>query len=79
MNYESLISTLTEIVNNDLIYKKGLMLTYKLPFNRHKKLNEHIFFKMNPNTSEVYEYTEEFEIEFDGIVIKFVIDNENTL
>ena len=76
MTYETLIQSVSEIVNNELIHKKGLELTYKLTPENHKKLSEHFFYKINKiNKNDAdYEYTEEFEVEMGGITIKFIID-----
>jgi len=73
MTYETLIQSVSEIVNNDLIHKKGLELTYKLTPENHKKLSEHFFYKINESDAD-YEYTEEFEVEMGGIIIKFIIN-----
>ena len=75
MTYEILINSVSEIFNNDLIYKDKLTLTYKLDVDNHKKLSEHFYYKMNLNNDgENYEYSEEFEVEIGGIIIKFIID-----
>ena len=74
MTYDILIQSVSEIVNNDLIHKKGLELTYKLNIENHKKLSEHFFYKINGETNEEYGYTEEFEVEIGNITIKFIID-----
>tara|TARA_R110000772_G_scaffold178669_1_gene290107 strand:- start:381 stop:611 length:231 start_codon:yes stop_codon:yes gene_type:complete len=76
MRYEILIKSVSEIINNELIYKEGLELVYKLSAKKHKKLSEHFFYKINSDTNEVFEHTEEFEVEMGGIIIKFVIDEE---
>jgi len=75
MTYEKLIQSVSEIVNNDLIHKKGLELTYKLNAQNHKKLSEHFFYKINSENDD-YEYAEEFEVELGNITIKFIIDEE---
>jgi hypothetical protein len=74
MKYEILIQTISEIVNNELIYKKGLELVYKLDAKKHKKLSEHFFYKINGESNLEFEYTEEFEVEIGDILIKFIID-----
>lgn len=76
MRYETLIQSVSEIVNNELINKEGLELVYKLGAKRHKKLSEHFFYKINTDTNEKFEHTEEFEVEMGGIIIKFVIDEK---
>lgn len=79
MTYEILIESVSEIVNNDLIHKKGLELTYKLNAGNHKKLSEHFFYKINDGSNTDYEYTEEFEVEMGDIIIKFIIDEQSIL
>lgn len=74
MTYELLIQTVSEILNNDLIHKKGLELVYKLTPENHKKLSEHFFYKINGGVDVDYEYTEEFEVELGEIIIKFMIN-----
>jgi hypothetical protein len=71
MTYEDLIETISEILGNDKIQKKGLVLTYFLTEKNHHKMNEHLFYKSNPIT-EKFETSDEFEVEIDGLLIKFV-------
>jgi len=47
MTYEKLIETISEIVENKNIEKKGLSLTYTLNEMTHKKMNESLFYKTN--------------------------------
>lgn len=70
MDYEQLINTLSEIVNNDVIVKTGLKLVYELDADNHKKLNEHIFFLRDTPGEFVAE--DVFEVECDGIVIELI-------
>lgn len=76
MRYDTLIESVSEIVNNDLIIKEGLELIYKLNPENHKKLSEHFFYKINGETNKDYEYTEEFEVEIADLIIKFIIDEK---
>jgi len=74
INYDNLMETLSEIYNNDKIYKKGLTMVYSLEPKLHRTLSEHFFYKINGNRDATdYEYTEEFEVEIADILIKFVI------
>jgi hypothetical protein len=72
MTYETLIETIREIVNNELIYKKGLTLEYSLDDEFHKKLDEHFHYQTNGGNSNDFEHTDEFEVEIGGIIIKFI-------
>jgi hypothetical protein len=76
ITYEKLIESISEIVNNELIYKKGLELVYTLKPKHHKKLSEHFFYKINDDKNAEYEYTDEFEVDIADIVIKFIIDED---
>lgn len=73
MTYDKLIETVSEIVNNDLIYKDGLLLTYKMDSTSHRKLSEHFFYKVGNNDFDEFEYDDEFDVEIGDIIIKFVI------
>jgi len=71
MDYNELIDTISEIVNNEKIYKEGLILTYELNEHNHKKMDEHLFYKSNPNGSN-FEHKDIVEVEIGGILIKFL-------
>ena len=77
ITYEKILDTVRTIVNNDLIYRQGLMLVYSLDENTHKKLEETIFMKSGGVDWDEFEYQEEFEIEIGGVLIKFIIDDED--
>lgn len=71
MNYNELIETISEIVNNEKIYKNGLSLTYELDNENHKKMDEHLFYKANPSSSD-FIHRDIVEVEIGGILIKFI-------
>jgi tRNA U34 5-carboxymethylaminomethyl modifying GTPase MnmE/TrmE len=71
IRYETLIETLSEIVNNENIYKEGLTLVYEIEAERHKKLDEHLYLKTNPNSKE-FTPSDVVEIEIAGIGVKLV-------
>jgi hypothetical protein len=71
MNYEDLISTVTSIVNDDTIYKNGLMLVYVLDGENHRNMNEAIFYKTNSPTTQ-FEPSDEFEVQIGDIVVNFI-------
>ena len=71
MTYEKLIETVSVMVADDRIQKKGLSLTYVLPKHEHEKINEIIYYKNNP-TSYLITYEDEFEIQIAGIVVKLI-------
>lgn len=72
ITYESLIETVSEIVSNPKINKENLSLVYKLPSRLHRKMNETVFYKLNPTAPSDVELTEEFEVEIGGILITFL-------
>jgi hypothetical protein len=71
MSYEQLIETVSVMIADERIQKKGLTLTYVLPEHEHKKINEVIFYKNNP-TSYLTTYEDEFEIQIAGIIVKLI-------
>jgi len=75
MNYEELIETISEIVENTKIHKIGLVLTYELSDVNHKQMNEQLFYKSNPVTAN-FERSDEFEVEIGGILVKFIKEKE---
>jgi hypothetical protein len=71
MTYEQLIETVSEILENEKVYKKGLILTYELEPKLHKAFNEVLFYKTNPPTVNPI-LTDEFEVEIAGVLVKFI-------
>lgn len=71
MNYETLIETISEIYNNENIEKEGLVLVYYLNEKQHKGMTETLFYKSNLAT-ETCIYTDEFEVELGGILVRFI-------
>ena len=74
MNYEKLIETISTVVNTEEIYKVGLTLLYELPEKLHKQMDEHLFYKANPNSIE-FVHRDEIELEVGGIKVKFIKKN----
>ena len=71
MKYSDLIETISEIVENDKINKKGLTLLYELPELELKELNELLFYMDDTNKDIVFIPEDAFEVEMWGILIKF--------
>lgn len=71
--YNDIVETVSEIVNNDKIRKDGLTLNYVIDSYNHKKLDETLYYKTNPNGSD-YEYTDIIEIEMGGINVVITHD-----
>lgn len=71
MTYEKLIETISTVINSDEIYKKDLTLLYELSNELHKQMDEHLFYKANPNSSD-FIHRDEIELEVGGIKVKFI-------
>ena len=59
----------------DSIYKNDLTLTYALTPKNHKSMNEQLFYKTNPPSVNPI-LSDEFEVEIDGIIVKFIKKEE---
>jgi hypothetical protein len=71
MTYEKLISTMTTIINNETIEKEGLIIVYELNEKRHRQMNEELFYKSNPITTD-FKPADEFEVDFEDVKVKFI-------
>ena len=71
MDYNKLIETVSAIFENENIEKKGLTLVYELNPKNHKAMTEQLFYKSNSPTA-ICTYTDEFEVEIDGMLVKFI-------
>jgi hypothetical protein len=71
MTYQDLIRSVSEIVNNDNIYKNGLILTYELEPELYQKINNDLFIRIDHIINN-FEPSDEFEVEIGGILIKFI-------
>lgn len=70
MTYAQLIQTISIIVDNENIVKRGLTLVYELPELELRKINEELFYKANP-FSVKFEPSDEFEVMLGNILVKF--------
>ena len=71
MKYETILETIKNIIENDLIEKKGLTLVYELDELEHFELESEIFALINGASSK-YRRSDVFEIKLDGILVKFI-------
>ena len=71
MRYEDLIATVSEIVENENIYKPGLVVLYELDEELHKKMDEHLFYKANPSNTE-FIHRDVVEVEIGGVIVRFI-------
>lgn len=70
MTYEQLIETISLIVETEKIQKIGLTLHYELDEKQHLILNEDIYKRTNPYSTNFIP-TDEFEVMIAGILVKF--------
>lgn len=71
MTYEELIATFSEIINSEDIRKEGLVLFYELEEANHKKMDEHLFYKVNERDAK-FEHREIIEVEIEGFKIHII-------
>ena len=71
MNYDKLIETISELLENEKIEKDGLMLTYYLNPKAHLAMNLELLHKTQGMNTE-FKPVDEFEVEIGGILIKFI-------
>lgn len=71
MNFDKLLQTVSEIVENENIEKHGLILTYELHPKAHLAMNKDLF-NRTVDSGDKFEPADEFEVEIAGILIKFV-------
>lgn len=70
MTYDKLIESISMMLENDKIEKKGLTLVYSLTEEEHLNLNLELYYKTNQEDD--FKPEDEFEVEIGGILIKFV-------
>lgn len=70
MNYETLIKSLSIIIDNEEIEKEGLTLVYALNKEDHLNLSVDLYYKTNQEGE--FKPEDDFEAEIGGILIKFV-------
>ncbi len=75
MNYNDLLETISEVVNNDKIYKAGLIMVYELDELNHKKIDEHLYYKSNPGAND-FTHRDIVDVEVNDVVIRFVKKNK---
>jgi hypothetical protein len=71
MNYDKLIETVSELLENEKIEKNGLTLTYNLNPKAHIAMNLELLHKTQGMNTE-FKPVDEFEVEIGGILIKFI-------
>ncbi len=69
MTYDSLIKTISTIVENPDIDKKGLSLTYVLPEKEYISLNEKVYYATQPYAAVFESTSDEFEIILGGLIV----------
>lgn len=71
MDYNDLIETFTEIINNETIHKEGLILFYELDEENHRKMDEHLFYKVNERDAK-FEHRDIIEVEIEDFTIHII-------
>lgn len=71
MDYNTLLESVSQIIDNEKINKKGLILVYELSEQNHKGLQEQLFYKSNPSNTPMVR-SDEFEVEIGGVIVKFI-------
>lgn len=71
MNYNTVLQSIRNIVENELIEKDGLTLVYELDEKAHRQLDEELYIQIH-GTINGFEHQEVFEIEVGGILTKFI-------
>jgi len=76
MTYNDILTTINNIINDEQIINDGLTLVYELDSLRHRQLDEELYIKAN-NTNDMTNFNHQnvFEIEVDGLKVKFIDKN----
>ena len=77
MKYDELIESISFIIESDEIYKEGLQLYYTLEPKNHRDMQETFFYRTNEATMQ-FTPTEEFEVAFGDVLVKFIKKPEET-
>ena len=72
ITYDQILVMASTILESDVFDNNRVTITYKLPSDVHKKLNEELFYKGN-NEGEL-EYTNIIEVEIASVVFNFIIE-----
>jgi hypothetical protein len=73
ITYNTIIEVATEIANNKLIPKEGLVIVYELDEENHLKLDEDLFYRSNKDIpGAVFTHTDVFEVPFTEFIFKFI-------
>lgn len=71
MTYSDLIDTIREIVDNDKIYKKNMMLVYELEEENHRKMDEHLFYTSDVREGE-FNHRDIFDVVISDVTVRFI-------
>jgi hypothetical protein len=71
MNYDNLILTISQIVENENINKNGLSLQYNLEERVFNDINLDLFQRSNQVFTD-FKPTDEFEVVIGGILVKII-------
>lgn len=76
ITYEDIIETAGEISQSERIAKGGLTLLYQLNPDRHKDLDEHLFYKTNQDPGAEFEHKDIIRIQIADVKFMFVRDDK---
>ena len=77
MRFDELEGVIKKVIECDEIKKEGLTMVYQLPEERHKKLDEHLFFKFNPTAkTEEFKHRDTFEIDTGLFTVMFIQEGD---
>lgn len=80
IRYEDIIETAGEVSESERIPKEGLTLLYHLSPERHKELDEHLFYKTNTDPNAKFEHKDIIRIQIGDVRFMFIRnDKEITL
>lgn len=74
MKYETVLQTIKNILENDLIEKEGLTLNYTLDKDALRQLDEEVYIQIHGHING-HERSDELEVELGGILLKFTEKN----
>lgn len=75
IKYETILEIATEIADNKLIIKDGLVITYELNPEHHRKLDEDFFYRLNTDPNITFVHNDIIEVKVNDIYFKFIKKN----
>lgn len=79
IRYEDILETAGEVSENENIPKDGLVLLYFLTPERHKDLDEHLFYKTITDPNAVFEHKDIIRITIGSVRFMFIRDDKEII